>query len=62
MPSFGNALVSRKDSMNILRPGYLKRAMEYAAGIHRTMETPVVMIATMKDCVIEETRLFWLNT
>ena len=62
MPSFGNALVSRKDSMNILRPGYLKRAMEYAAGIQSTMETPVVMIATMKDCVIEETRLFWLNT
>ena len=47
IPSFGNAFVSRNDSINSLRPGNLNRAMEYAAGMHSTMEHIVVIIATI---------------
>ena len=58
IPIFGKALVSRKDSMNSFLPGYLKRARENAAGIQMTIEQIVVMIATRKDCTIEDFRLF----
>ena len=30
--------------------------------MHSTMETAVVMIATTKDCTMEDTRLFWEKT
>ena len=30
--------------------------------MHSTMDTAVVMMATMKDWTMEETRLFWANT
>ena len=47
--------------MNIFLPLYLKRAIEYAAGMQNTIETSVVMMAITKDWIIEETSDFWLN-
>ena len=44
--------------MNSFLPLYLKRAMEYAAGIQNTIETRVVMIAMIKDWIIDVTRDF----
>ena len=48
-PSFGNALVKRNDNIKIFRPRYLNLAMEYAAGIQKTIEIIVVEMATIKD-------------
>ena len=62
MPSFGNAFVRRNESMNPFRPGNLNRAMEYAAGMQKIIEISVVAIAMIKDCAIEETRLFCWKT